>query len=52
VVQPATLGIIVIHQRPVFVVGKGEREGKGGDGDRSAFEEVMRRQGAGRLFWL
>jgi hypothetical protein len=30
------LGIIEIHQWPVFVVGKGEREGKGGDERRLA----------------
>jgi hypothetical protein len=44
------LRIIVIHQWPVFVWGKGERDGKGGDEARLAWEEVIRRQGAGRLF--
>jgi hypothetical protein len=50
-VQPATLDQCD-PWRPVFVVGTGEREGKGGDGARLAFEEVIRRQGAGHLYWL
>ena len=31
-VQPATLTVVVILERPVFVLGKGEPEGNGGDG--------------------
>src|SRR5215203_6244955 len=46
------LWINVILGGRFFVVGKGEREGKGGDGARLAFEEVIRRQGAGHLYWL
>ena len=49
-VQPATLGIASDPQKPVFVVGKGELEGKGGDETRLAWEELIRQQGAGRLY--
>ena len=39
-VQPATLDHIVILKGRFFVVGKGEREVKGGDGARLAEEEI------------
>jgi hypothetical protein len=51
VVQPATLDHCDPY-RPVFVVGKGAREGKGGGAARLAFEVVIGRQGAGRLYGL
>src|SRR5215213_5869001 len=39
------LWIIVILRGRFFVVAKGEREGKGGDGARLAFEEIGRARG-------
>ena len=43
---------VILREAGFLFWGKGEREGKGGDGARVAIEEMGRTQGAGRLFWL